>query len=103
MNLEDCLDDSKDPKLVAEKATNVKLQLVVLCPGFLDFAAENPDKCSTLGKLLLADRTLALLLGVSDGDLTDLHKKSKETASDDGTSVVTIWLQFSRRISNGKD
>jgi phosphoinositide 3-kinase adaptor protein 1 len=108
MNLEDCLDDSKDPKLVAEKATNVKLQLVVLCPGFLDFAAENPDKCSTLGKLLLADRTLALLLGVSDGDLTDLHKKSKETASDDGTSVDDFVAVFPtyfqwQRLSVGQD
>jgi phosphoinositide 3-kinase adaptor protein 1 len=91
MNLEDCLDDSKDPKLVAEKATNVKLQLVVLCPGFLDFAAENPDKCSTLGKLLLADRTLALLLGVSDGDLTDLHKK-----------IFPTYFQW-QRLSVGQD
>lgn len=78
MLLENCLLESKeDPKLVAERATNVKLQLVVVCPSFLEFVAEHPEKCSNLGKLLLGDRTLALLLGVSDGDLTDLHRRSK--------------------------
>ncbi|XP_064213950.1 phosphoinositide 3-kinase adapter protein 1 isoform X1 [Tribolium castaneum] len=80
MLLEDCISEPKeDPKIIAERATNVKLQLVILCPNFLDFVAEYPDKCSELGKLLLADRTLALLLGVSDSDLTEVHKKTFPT------------------------
>lgn len=86
MVLEDCLTDPKeDPKSIAERATNVKLQLVILCPGFLDFVSEYPEKCSEIGKLLLADRSLALLLGVSDIDLTDIHKKGQ-----------LIWFFFSK-------
>ncbi|XP_063912859.1 phosphoinositide 3-kinase adapter protein 1 isoform X2 [Zophobas morio] len=92
MLLENCLLESKeDPKLVAERATNVKLQLVVVCPSFLEFVAEHPEKCSNLGKLLLGDRTLALLLGVSDGDLTDLHRR-----------IFPTYFQW-QRLSVGQD
>ncbi|RZC36726.1 DBB domain containing protein [Asbolus verrucosus] len=92
MGLEDCLNEAKeDPKLTTEKATGVKLQLIVLCPGFLDFVAEYPEKCQNLGKILLADRTLALLLGVSDIDLTDTHKK-----------IFPTYFQW-QRLSVGQD
>ncbi|CAH1099594.1 unnamed protein product [Psylliodes chrysocephalus] len=56
-------------------ASGVKLQLVVICPSFLDFITEHADACASLGKIFLADRTLALLLGVNDNDLTEVHKK----------------------------
>lgn len=62
-------------KEVAEKTSGVKLQLVVVCPSFLEFISENPEESGSFGKLLLADRTLALLLGVGDADLNDVHKK----------------------------
>ncbi|CAG9857713.1 unnamed protein product [Phyllotreta striolata] len=62
------------------KTSTVKLQLVVICPSFLDFVAERPDACAaSLGKLFQADRTLALLLGVADDDLLDAHKSALPT------------------------
>ncbi|XP_076257684.1 DBB domain-containing protein stumps isoform X2 [Rhynchophorus ferrugineus] len=74
--LEDALTPKiEEPKFV-EGATGVKLQLVVLCPAFLEFIAEHPEEVSILSKILLPDRTLSLLLGVNDSDLNDIHKKA---------------------------
>ncbi|KAJ8940957.1 hypothetical protein NQ318_006808 [Aromia moschata] len=66
---------SEEYKGLSEKTSGVKLQLVVVCPSFLEFISENIEESCALGKLLLADRTLALLLGVSDSDLSDAHKR----------------------------
>lgn len=64
-----------------EKSTSVKLQLIVLCPSFLEFVSGNPEECKILGKILLSDRTLALLLGVHDSDLQEVHKNALATYS----------------------
>ncbi|KAJ8984760.1 hypothetical protein NQ317_005025 [Molorchus minor] len=47
--------------------------------GQIAAGGEHPDESYNLGKILLADRTLALLLGVTDNDLTDVHKKALPT------------------------
>ncbi|KAJ8937371.1 hypothetical protein NQ314_011919 [Rhamnusium bicolor] len=79
LGAEEAIKKSKEEfKELAEKSSGVKLQLVVLCPSFLEFISEHPDESYALGRLLLADRTLALLLGVTDNDLTEIHKKSHE-------------------------
>ncbi|XP_018564271.1 phosphoinositide 3-kinase adapter protein 1 isoform X2 [Anoplophora glabripennis] len=76
LDLEEAIKKSPEEyKEVADKTSGVKLQLVVVCPSFLEFISENPEESCNVGKLLLADRTLALLLGVADTDLNDVHKK----------------------------
>lgn len=74
---EDVTNSNGDVKLLAERTSGVKLQLVVLCPLLLDHIEQNPETSCGLGKLLLPDRTLALLLGVTDDSLTEVHKKGK--------------------------
>lgn len=66
-----------DIKDLSNKFSGVKLQLVVVCPSFLEFISNHQEDCSAIQKILLADRTLALLLGVTDDDLTDIHKNGK--------------------------
>ncbi|XP_066146794.1 phosphoinositide 3-kinase adapter protein 1 isoform X1 [Euwallacea fornicatus] len=74
--LEESLTDKIDDLKFSEGATGVKLQLVVVCPKFLDFVAQNPTQASKLTRLLLPDRTLALLLGITDADISDVHKNA---------------------------
>ncbi|XP_028128582.2 phosphoinositide 3-kinase adapter protein 1 isoform X1 [Diabrotica virgifera virgifera] len=57
------------------RATSVKLQLVVMCPSFLEIVADRSEECMLLEKILLAEKTLALLLGVTDDDFNEVHKK----------------------------
>lgn len=64
----------EDIKDLTTKSCGVKLQLIVVCPSFLEFISLHPEECAILGKILLADRTLALLLGVNDEDLIEVHK-----------------------------
>ncbi|XP_019758359.2 phosphoinositide 3-kinase adapter protein 1 isoform X2 [Dendroctonus ponderosae] len=89
------LEDSLTPKIEDQKfiegATGVKLQLVVVCPGFLDFVAQHPEESAGLAKLLLADRTLALLLGVTDDDVTEAHR-----------NALPLYFQWQRQ-SVGQD
>lgn len=68
------LESNGDVRPIAERTSNVKLQLVVMCPTLLEHITRNPLSACGLGKLLLPDRTLALLLGVTDDDLTDIHR-----------------------------
>ncbi|KAK9877610.1 hypothetical protein WA026_019280 [Henosepilachna vigintioctopunctata] len=76
--VEDFIEARVDANLLLEKSAGVKLQLVVMCPGFLDYISEHSDN-TNFGKLFLADRTLALLLGVCDDDLTEIHRKALPT------------------------
>lgn len=68
--------ETLDHNKICEIAQGVKLQLVVLCPNFLEFVAQNSERTSVLERILLSDRTLALLLGVSDNDVQEIHKKA---------------------------
>lgn len=78
MDAADVLEKTEeDRKDLTHKYSGVKLQIVVVCPSFLQFISSHPEECSVIGKILLADRTLALLLGVTDEDLTDVHKKGR--------------------------
>ncbi|XP_045478573.1 phosphoinositide 3-kinase adapter protein 1 isoform X1 [Harmonia axyridis] len=78
LNVEDFIEAKVDTNIVLEKSSCVKLQLVVMCPGLLDYISEHPDNAA-FGKLFLPDRTLALLLGVTDDDLTEVHRKALPT------------------------
>ncbi|XP_050293910.1 uncharacterized protein LOC126734365 isoform X2 [Anthonomus grandis grandis] len=76
--LEDSLTPKVEDKAFQEGATGVKLQIVVLCPTFLEFISQHPEESQKLTKLLLPDRTLALLLGVNDSDF-EKHKSALPT------------------------
>lgn len=79
MGAEEVIETNTDIKFMQERAFGVKLQLIVMCPSLLEQISWNPASASKLGKLIIPDRTLALLLGVSDEDLTDVHKTGNYT------------------------
>ncbi|KAF5304250.1 hypothetical protein FQA39_LY09777 [Lamprigera yunnana] len=81
LGAEEIIEPTTDVKLFEERTSGVKLQLIVLCPSLLEHISNNSSCASKLGKVILPDRTLALLLGVSDDDLTDVHKKALQTYS----------------------
>ncbi|XP_017787311.1 PREDICTED: phosphoinositide 3-kinase adapter protein 1 [Nicrophorus vespilloides] len=74
LGIEDIIEANGDVRLIAEKTSGVKLQLIVLCPMLLKKIADNLQSTASLSKILLPDRILALQLGTSDDDITDLHK-----------------------------
>ncbi|XP_050293410.1 uncharacterized protein LOC126733955 isoform X2 [Anthonomus grandis grandis] len=76
--LEDSLTPKVKDKTFQESATGVKLQIVVLCPTFLEFISQYPEESQKLTRLLLPDRTLVLLLGVNDSDF-EKHKNALPT------------------------
>ena len=73
---------------------------MVVCPQFLDFIVEHPGETSTLSKLLLPDRTLALLLGVTDNDLNDAHKKGSNLITKLNKSYVVLFYGDSTYRTN---
>lgn len=77
LGIEDVLEANGDIQYIAEKTAGVKLQLIIICPNFLEHISLHPEPASALGKLLLADRTLALLLGVTEEEIKDEHKNGK--------------------------
>lgn len=72
--IEDIIEANGEIRFILEKTAAVKLQLIVICPDFLDQIAKNLNKMSCLSKLLYPNRILALLLGVTDNDIVDIHK-----------------------------
>ncbi|KAK9693547.1 Dof, BCAP, and BANK (DBB) motif [Popillia japonica] len=85
--IEDIIEANGEIRFILEKTAAVKLQLIVICPDFLDQIAKNLNKMSCLSKLLYPNRILALLLGVTDNDIVDIHK-----------NVLTTYSQWQRHI-----
>ncbi|KAI4459417.1 bank1/pik3ap1 family member [Holotrichia oblita] len=85
--IEDIIEANGEIRFILEKTAAVKLQLIVICPDFLDQIAKNLNKMSCLSKLLYPNRILALLLGVTDNDILDIHK-----------NVLTTYSQWQRHI-----
>ncbi|KRT80625.1 hypothetical protein AMK59_5712 [Oryctes borbonicus] len=85
--IEDIIEANGEIRFILEKTAAVKLQLIVICPVFLDQIAKNLNKVSSLSKLLYPNRILALLLGVTDSDILDIHK-----------NVLTTYSQWQRHI-----
>lgn len=84
----------KSPEITSElqsKITNVKLQLIIICPTFLELLEEHPEVYSTLGRLFNPDRVIAMLLGVTDESLTEVHH-----------SVLANYSQWQRHVA-GED
>ncbi|XP_031337881.1 phosphoinositide 3-kinase adapter protein 1 [Photinus pyralis] len=91
LGAEEVIATNTDVKIIEERTSGVKLQLIVVCPSLLEMIVNNPTSAVKLGKLILPDRTLALLLGVTDDDLTNVHKEALPT--------YTQW----QRLSVGLD
>lgn len=77
LGIEEIVEANGDIRLIAEQTAGVKLQLIILCPSFLEHITLYPEPSMALGKLILPDRTLALLLGITDDDILEVHKKGK--------------------------
>nr|XP_022904988.1 uncharacterized protein LOC111417055 isoform X1 [Onthophagus taurus]XP_022904989.1 uncharacterized protein LOC111417055 isoform X1 [Onthophagus taurus] len=91
LSVEEIIEANGDIRFISEKTAGVKLQLLVICPLFLDKIAKNLSKTSPLSKLLIPNRVLALLLGVTDNDITETHK-----------NVLTTFSQW-QRYAVGED
>ncbi|XP_049821513.1 phosphoinositide 3-kinase adapter protein 1 isoform X2 [Aethina tumida] len=78
--------ENKDLKPLTDKTSGVKLQLIVIDPSLLEFISQHAEESQKLGSILLPDRTLALLLGVKDSDLTEEHLK-----------VLPTYFQWQRK------
>lgn len=59
-----------------ERSIKAPLQIVIICPNLLERASNKSDETLNLTRQLLPDRLLAMMLGVHDGHLTDIHKSA---------------------------
>lgn len=73
MRLEDVLSDAMSAPR-QERCSQARLQIVLVCPMFLDRALAHHGRSDSLGALLQPNRMLALLVGVTDSDITNQHK-----------------------------
>ncbi|XP_067132934.1 phosphoinositide 3-kinase adapter protein 1 isoform X3 [Centruroides vittatus] len=56
--------------------SNSKAVLVILSPDFLEYIDSHPAEVFELGQLLKQNRTVAMLCGILDSDVTTFHKAS---------------------------
>lgn len=61
---------------IEQRVSSVKLNVIIVCPQLLDYVASEPQASASLWKLLKADRTIAMLLGVTDDNLTEVHHET---------------------------
>lgn len=76
MRLEDVLSDAMSAPR-QERCSQARLQIVLVCPIFLDRVLTHHarhGRSDTLGALLQTNRMLALLVGVTESDITIQHK-----------------------------
>lgn len=73
MGIEEVNDGTGISPQLEQRVSSVKLQMVIVCPQLLEYVASEPRSSAALCNLLKADRTIAMLLGVTDDDLTDVH------------------------------
>ncbi|XP_022205900.2 phosphoinositide 3-kinase adapter protein 1 isoform X2 [Nilaparvata lugens] len=57
-----------------EKLSKARLQIVILCPSFLDQIKKSPGPATALSTLLQPSRVFAMLLGVNDESVTIQHR-----------------------------
>lgn len=73
MGIEDVAENSGLSATLEQRVSSVKLNIVIVCPKFLEHVAAEPKSSAALCSLLTPDRTIAMLLGVMDEDLTEIH------------------------------
>ncbi|KAK7873874.1 hypothetical protein R5R35_005736 [Gryllus longicercus] len=74
LGVEDIVGTGNMSVAMEEKMVRVKLQIVILCPQFLEHIYDNPAPASILTRLLQPDRVLAMLLGVEESNITEQHQ-----------------------------
>ncbi|VVC39489.1 Hypothetical protein CINCED_3A014689 [Cinara cedri] len=57
-----------------ERCSQARLQIVLVCPIFLERILAHSGRSDNLSALLQTNRMLALLVGVTEADITDQHK-----------------------------
>lgn len=57
-----------------ERCSQARLQIVLVCPIFLERVLAHCGRSDSLSALLQTNRMLALLVGVTEADITDQHK-----------------------------
>ncbi|XP_068081608.1 uncharacterized protein [Anabrus simplex] len=72
VGVEDVVSSSSISVAMEEKLVRVKLQIVILCPQFLDHVYQHPG--TILGRILQPDRVLAMLLGVEESSISEQHR-----------------------------
>lgn len=73
MRLEDVLSDAMSAPR-QERCSQARLQIVLVCPMFLERVLSHSGRSDSLGALLQTNRMLALLVGVTEADITVQHK-----------------------------
>lgn len=73
MRLEDVLSDAMSAPR-QERCSQARLQIVLVCPMFLERVLAHSGRSDSLSSLLQTNRMLALLVGVTENDITDQHK-----------------------------
>nr|XP_012151400.1 PREDICTED: phosphoinositide 3-kinase adapter protein 1 isoform X2 [Megachile rotundata] len=59
---------------IEERIRSARLQIVVVCPVLLERIQSRPEQATNLSRQLIADKVLAMMLGVHDSHITDTHK-----------------------------
>lgn len=57
-----------------ERIRSARLQIVVVCPILLERVQTRPEHATNLSRQLIADKVLAMMLGVHDSHISDVHK-----------------------------
>lgn len=57
-----------------DRLAKARLQIIILCPGFLEQISTNPGPASALTNLLQPGRAIVMLLGVSEESVTIQHR-----------------------------
>ncbi|XP_026806381.1 phosphoinositide 3-kinase adapter protein 1 isoform X1 [Rhopalosiphum maidis] len=73
VRLEDVLSDVMSAPR-QERCSQARLQIVLVCPIFLERVLAHTGRSDCLSALLQTNRMLALLVGVTESDVTDQHK-----------------------------
>lgn len=57
-----------------ERIRSARLQIVVVCPILLEQVQTRPEHATNLSRQLITDKVLAMMLGVHDSHISDVHK-----------------------------
>ncbi|KAG9433537.1 phosphoinositide 3-kinase adapter protein 1 isoform X1 [Apis mellifera carnica] len=57
-----------------ERIRSARLQIVVVCPILLERIQNRPEHATNLSRQLITDKVLAMMLGVHDNHISELHK-----------------------------
>lgn len=95
ISIEEIVEAKGDVRILAEKTTGAKLQVIIICPNMLEHISLHPQDSLGLVKLIQQDRILALLLGVTEEQISDVHQKA--------FSNFSQWKRFTLGAEQDED